>query len=658
MTLCGWTGRILRVDLSSGTVRCTDLDPRFAETYLGGQGFAERLIFEEHDFAERDPFSPKNVLCIAPGALTGTLTPGSGRVTVAVGLSPSLGGYLDANAGGQFGAELKYANYDAIVITGHAPHPVYLRIADDAVELRDARHLWGKRVRETDRLLRAEVGLAQYARLIIGPAGENRAHGSMPTCDLFRAPSAGSTGAVFGAKNLKAIVVKGTRGVRVARPQELFAAFAEVFEKNRAEPRFRRFGEQGTKWLVELSGVLNCQYNVQPRDFPYGNLSVERFRKEFATASKACHACFQHCDHHWHIRQGPFAGEQGSGGEAGTIIPLGPACGVSDYATILHLTNLVNDLGFDSIAIGTAVATSMHWWQEGLLTPEDTGGLQLEWGNAAAEEELIVQIAERRGYGALLADGIFQAAHELARRRGVEPEQLTRFIRANKKRREVPADFRPLKGLAFSRGLDIRECDVLNTDTLLAEGNVDYERFRRIGIPEPIAREWANTYIGNPMVFDDKSLAKYYSDNHVTVCNSLGICQRFTTWAQMRMGLEDFARCFSATTGIDVSWEDLHRAGDRIRQIEQAMQLLHGFRKEHDYFPDDYYGVPVEQGRFEGAVLDREEYTHELENLYRLRGWDAEGRPTRARLENLGLGDVAARLEAAGLLAPDSEGGN
>ncbi len=650
MALCGWTGTILHVDLGSGAIRGRELEPAFARAFLGGQGFAEKLIFDAQDFSDRDPWSPGNVLAIAPGALSGTLTPGSGRGTVAVGLSPSHRGYLDANAGGGFASELKWAGYDAIVLTGRAAHPVYLRIADQDVELRDARHLWGKRVRATDRALREEAALGQHASLIIGPSGENRVHGAMPTCDLYRAPAAGSSGAVFGAKNLKAIVVRGTRGVRVARPEEAFAAFQSVFDDNRSDPRFKRFGEQGTKWLVELSGTLTCQYNMQARDFPYESLSVERFRRDFATGSKACHACFQHCDHHWAIHDGPFAGEQGSGGEAGTIIPLGPMCGVSDYATILHLTNLVNDLGLDSITVGCAVATSMHWWQEGLLLPEDTDGLHLAWGDAAAEEELILQIAERRGLGELLAEGTWAAATELARRRGVEPERLTLLIRANKKRREVPADFRPLKGMAFSRAIDIRECDILNTDTLLAEGNVDYARFRQIGIPEPIARQWADSYIVNPMVFDDKSLAKLYSDNHVTVCNSLGICQRFTTWAQMRMGLEAIARCFAAVTGIDADWEELFRAGDRIRQVEQSMELLHGFRKQDDYLPDHVYNVAVEQGRFEGAELDREEFTRELENLYHLRGWDSEGRPTAARLHELGLDDVAARLREARLL--------
>src|ERR1019366_7439940 len=165
----------------------------------------------------------------------------------------------------------------------------------------------------------------------------------------------------------------------------------------------------------------------------------------------------------------------------------------------------------------------------------------------------------------------------------------------------------------------------------MAEGSVDYARYRHIGVPEPIARQWADSYICNPMVFDDKSLAKFYSDNHVSVCNSLGICQRFTTWAQMRMGLEDIAQCFSAVTGIDVTWEELYGAGDRIRQLEHAMQLLHGFRKTDDYYPD--------------------EYTQELENLYALRGWDKDGRPTAARLQEIGLAEVAARLRDAQLLS-------
>ena len=649
----GWAGTIVKVDLSRSRIDKLPLAGAFAAKWLGGQGFIERLVWEDYDFSERDPFSPKNIVGIAPGALTGTLVPGSGRLAVGVALSPSLLGYLDANTGGHFGCALKYANVDAVVITGRAKQPVYLRIEDDLVELRDARPYWGKRVRETDALIKEELQEPRVRSLLIGPAGENRVHSAMITCDRDRAPSAGGMGAVLGAKNLKGIVVNGTRGIRVADPGRHWELFQAIFRKNRAEPRFARFGQKGTKWLVELAGVLNCQYNSQFRDFPYEKVNVDVFLEKFASGSKACHSCFQHCDHYWRIPSGPYAGEESRGGEAGTIIPLGPMVGVSDLAAVLHMTHLVNDLGMDSISTGVALATAMHWWQDGLLKEEQTGGLRLEWGDVEVEERLIRQMACREGFGALLADGIFHTAEKVAEWNGLPLAQVTRYINANKKKREVGADFRPLKGLAFSRALDIRECDILNiADTLVAEGPVDKERFLHLGVPEKFAEEFGFSYVGNPAVFEDKAKVKVYSDNHCSVCNSLGICQRYTTWAQMPMGLEDMAACFQATTGLNTSWEDLYRAGERIRQLEKAMQLRHGFRREHDSLADHAYDTPVESGQFEGAVLDRKEFDQELENYYRLRGWDREGFPLEKTLIDLDLQEVAKVLKKESLLSP------
>jgi len=326
--------------------------------------------------------------------------------------------------------------------------------------------------------------------------------------------------------------------------------------------------------------------------------------------------------------------------------------GTNDLASILHMTHLLNDLGMDSISTGVALATAMHWWQDGLLREEHTGGLRLEWGDVEIEEKLILQMAQRKGFGALLAEGVFHAAEKVAQWNNLPLERVTRYINANKKGREIGADFRPLKGLAFSKALDVRECDILNiADTLMAEGPVTRERFQHLGVPDKFAEEFGFSYVGNPAVFEDKAKVKVYSDNHCSICNSLGICQRYTTWAQMPMGLEDMALCFETATGVKVCWEDLYRAGERIRQLEKAMQLRHGFRKEHDFLPDHWYGRPVESGQFEGAVLDREEFLRELENFYKLRGWDEAGFPRRETLVELGLEDVAEVLSREGLLS-------
>jgi len=648
----GWAGTLIKVDLTRSKIQKIPLDEGFAVKWLGGQGFLERFIWEDYDFSERDPFSPKNIVGVAPGTLSGTLTPGSSRLAVAVALSPSLMGYLDANTGGDFSCALKYANYDAVLISGKAKHPVYLRIEDDTVELRDARPYWGKRVAETDALIKKELHEPRYRSLLIGPAGENRVHSAMITCDRDRAPSAGGMGAVLGSKNLKGIVVHGSRGVRVADPDRHWEVFHSIYRKNKAEPRFARFGEKGTKWLVELSGALNCQYNAQYKDFPYDKVNVDLFLEQFASGSKACHSCFQHCDHYWRIVSGPYAGEEARGGEAGTIIPLGPMVGNSDMASILHLTHLLNDLGMDSIATGAAMATAMHWWQDGLLKEEHTGGLKLEWGDVDVEEELIRQMAYREGFGALLADGIFPVAEKVAAWSGKPLEEVTRYINANKKKREIGADFRPLKGLAFSKALDVRECDILNiAETLMGEGPVNQERFEHLGVPETFAREFGGSQAGQYDVFQDKAGVKVYSDNHCSVCNSLGICQRYTTWAQLRMGLEDMAACFESATGLAMTWQELYQAGDRIRQLEKAMQLRYGFRREHDSLPDHAYNTPVEDGAFAGALLDRKAFDKELRNFYKLRGWDEEGLPLKKTLTDRGLKDVALALEKEGLLS-------
>jgi len=648
----GWAGNILRVNLTEGTVDKQPLDPAFARKWYGCHGFLQKVIFDEYDFREKDPFSPKNIVAVAPGALTGTFTPGSQRLGVGVALSPSYGGYLDGFSGGHFGPELKYAGYDLVVFYGRSPKPVYLRIHDDEVELRDAGGVWGQRVRESDKRIKEELGDPRYRTLLIGPSGENRVHGAMAVADLFRCPAGGSTGAVMGSKNLKGMVVLGTRGVRVADPEASFEAYDKIYQKNRVEPRFKVFAERGTKWLVALSGTLNCQYNVQAREFDYSKVNVDRFVEDLAEAHKACHTCFQHCDHYWKIKSGKYAGEYGVGGEAGSIIPMGPMIGNDDFGAIMHFVSLISDLGIDSITLGSLMATSMHWFQDGLLTEEHTGGLKLEWGNVELIETLIHQVCNREGFGELLAEGVYPLAEKVAAWNNLPLEKVTKYIRANKKKREVGADFRPLKGLAFSKAIDIRECDILNiADTLMAEGPVNQERFEHLGVPTEFAEKFGFSYVGNPAFFEDKAMVKHYSDNHCAVANSLGICLRFTTWAQLRMGLEDMAMCVKASTGIDTTWQDLFAFGERCRQIERGILLRHGFRKEDDYFPDHYYNVPVESGMFEGSLMDKDEFTEELENLYALRGWDEQGLPRRETLEKLDLGREAERLEKEGLLA-------
>ena len=390
--------------------------------------------------------------------------------------------------------------------------------------------------------------------------------------------------------------------------------------------------------------VRNFQKGTDPEAV---KITGENLADKHLKKKVGCSACPITCgrgiERDGHVAKGP---------EYETIALLGSNTGNFDLQRIFEWNHLCDDLGMDSIATGAAVATAMHWWQDGLLTEEHTQGLKLEWGDIKVQEELIRQMALNQGFGAVLAEGVFSAAEKVAQWNKIPLERVTRYINANNKKREIGADFRPLKGLAFSKALDVRECDILNiADTLVAEGPVNKERFEHLGVPEEFSEDFGFSYVGNPAVFEDKAKVKVYSDNHCSVCNSLGICQRYTTWAQMPMGLEDMVPCFESATGVKTSWKELYRAGERIRQLEKAMQLRYGFRKKHDFLPDHYYNTPVESGQFEGTLLDKQEFTEELENFYKLRGWDKEGFPYKETLVDLGLEGVAQVLEKEGLLA-------
>ncbi len=232
----GWAGQILYVNLSTGTVEKKPLKPDWARAYLGGRGFNSRLLYDLFDPDVQDPFDPRNVICVSAGVLSGTLAPSTGRVTISVGRSPITGVFGDGNAGGHFGPEIKFAGYDSIVLLGRSPKPCYLYIENDLVEIRDAGHIWGKDTWETDALLREETHQPQAQVFAIGPAGERKVAIAVTLCNLTRAPGGGGNGAVMGSKNLKAIVIRGTQGVKVAKPLEFMAACEEAYDHLAAPP--------------------------------------------------------------------------------------------------------------------------------------------------------------------------------------------------------------------------------------------------------------------------------------------------------------------------------------------------------------------------------------------------------------------------------------
>jgi len=657
-----WGGRILRVDLTKGEIVKEPLDEKFADAFLGGLGFTIKLMFDEFDPTEvTDAFDPRNVIIVTPGLLSGTPTPGSSRINVSVGRSPNLRTSGDGSAGGRFASELKWANWDAIVIKGKAPDWVYLWIKDDHVELRDARHLKGKGVYETHRLLRDELHDREVETVVIGPSGENMVQGAVPVVSATRVPSAGSSGAVFGSKKLKGIAVRGTKGVKIARPEEMLKTAEEVFQTTLKGPTFARWAYQGTKWLIQVSAPISRRYGVHwERPFSFEKVSPEIFHEKYMVPNryKACDSCQIHCDAWWRIKEGPHAGLQWRGLNHGVMRYFGYVQGISDYSDYLYFSYNATDLGLESTITGEVIGAVTQLFEDGLLTEKDTGGRKFEWGNPDLVYDLMQEIAHRQGFGGeWLADGAHGVISKMVDLGRLSKEKAEEYFLDNKKGRDILLDPRPL-GVAgaLSLGMETRANEVATMGAHQGK-QPDMNALLAIGVPREIAEEFLRVGTNDPSHPRGKGYGKVFYDDASMVANCLGICKRHCTWEAMNFGVELIAKCFAAATGLDYDYKELFKRSDRCWQVDQALDVSHGLRREDDILPDYWFREkrPVEPGK--GAVLDRAQYEEAVDDFYRIRGWDRDSIPTRERLEERGLHDVAAKLEERGILKPRGSSG-
>jgi aldehyde:ferredoxin oxidoreductase len=625
--------------------------------YLGGRGFNSRILYDRYDVSEEDPYAPGNVICISSGVLGGTFAPCSGRVTISMARSPLTGVFADGNAGGHFGPEIKYAGYDAIVVEGSAPHPVYLSIFDDQVELRDARRVWGMDVWETDTKLRDEFGDQDAQVFTIGPAGENRVALAVTMCNLARAPGGGGNGAVMGSKNLKAVVVRGTQGVKIARPEEFMEACDAAYQQLVTHPIFPSWSKYGTPVLLGIYNegrglpVLNWQENTYEGAEA---LDGPTFVRDYSVKPKACFSCPVHCSHFYEVADGPYAGTRGEGAEYEATDGFGARSGNDDLGLVLYLNNLHNQYGLCVVQGSNVICTAMHFWQEGIIDAKDTGGLNLDWGNKEGMEELIKGVIFREGFGAVFSDGFRKAAERIAEMKGLPFDDVYRYVIQSKDYTLSSYDPRPYKGGALEVGTATRGADHLRGLPTLEvfahwyRGKRD-EIVKDLGVPEEIVDDWLEHDLLDRKKYAGKArMVKYYQDQ-CTISDALEICKFITSW-RLGVGPEHMARLVSTATGEDYSWQDLMDVGDRIYTIEYALQRRFGLRREDDLLPERFYDEPTP----DGEVIDRDEYHGMLDEYYELRGYDEQGRPTRAKLEALGLPEVADDLEKHGALGDPS----
>jgi aldehyde:ferredoxin oxidoreductase len=613
----GYTGKLLRVNLTSGKIKEEPMKEEWAEKYLGGAGIASRILYDELK-PGIDPLGPKNKTLIMTGPVNGTILPTASRVG-AYCKSPLTGSFFHGTAGGHIGAELKYAGWDGIIIEGRASVPVYLWIDDDLVEIREASHLWGMNSYEVQEKLKEELGLDEVHVASIGPAGEllNRF-----ACITFgaRVTGRGGTGAVWGSKKLKAVAVRGTGSVDVPDITK-FKHFADellkVFRNHPATSKI--LPTYGTPVLVNANNALGIfgSYNWQEELFENAEgLSGETMRETIVAKDKACFACPVRSSKLCVIKSERDGNYVVEGPEYENIYSLGSCCGIDSIKTVAIAERICDNYGMDAIEAGVAIAFSMECFEKGILTLEDTEGMELRFGDEEAMLTMLHKIGKREGLGDLLAEGVKRVSEKLGHGSEDFAMHTKGMTVAGHSARGMPGF-----GLGYATG---------------PRGGSHHDgrpTGERTGL---VLRE----------TFEGK--AEYTARiNHFSIyTDSMIVCHLAESiWGPLDIS-EWCVKSLNVATGMQSSLEDAKKTAERIWNMMRAFMVREGFRRKDDKLPKRFMEEPIPKGPSKGMVFSRENLDKLLDEYYGFRGWDLKtGIPTPERLTSLDLEDVAQDMK-------------
>ena len=644
--VCNGYGKILDVDLATRSILRRDIDARFAQDYIGGMGFSSKILYDEVG-VDVDPFSPKNVVVFANGPLTGTHAPCAGRTEITT-KSPLTDNIGTGNTGGIWGAALKHAGFDVIIVRNQSEKPVYIWVDDNSVEIKAAAHLWGKDTVVTSDILRQELG-DKVSVLAIGPAGENLVRFACPLNDYYHVAGRCGAGAVMGAKKLKAIAVRGTGTVKLARPEEFREAAKLARERLRlqSEAAMLPGGPQEARKLRVERGCLPAK-NFQTGFLPnwLENKSLATAKKYFTRKEGTCYACPIPCFNLVEVNEGKYAGVQANRGTMpGVVFDWGAKCAIGNLPAIWKCKELCQHLGMDYASAAGSIAFAMELYQRGIITKSDTDGLELGWGNEDATMKLVCQIASREGFGDVLAEGSAKAAVIVGR--GAE-----RYVMATKGMEMMSDEPRSgLKGwiigdLTNPRGGDNVKNTHCHADRYNPNWWVDkFDMFEQVKAeiyrvpPEEIADTW-----------EGKALLCRWFEDLYSIANGLGLCF-FPAGFRLALGPTHYAALLSACTGRDITPQGIMEYGEKLFTLLKVYAVRQGFTRQDDTWPDRFFEEPLPEGPAKGAILSRTEIDRLLDEYYQLRGWDKEsGIPSREKLVNLGLQDIADELRTLGKL--------
>jgi len=588
----GYAGNMVYVDLSTGAITIKPTPPELKKSYIGGRGFGIRLLTDMVD-PKIDPLSDKNILVFSAGPLTGTGIPLGSRYEVSA-VSPLTGTAMSGNSGGVFGWKMKKAGFDAVVITGKSKQPVYLFLDNGKAELRDAAYLWGKTTGQTTDAIMDELKDPSVRVSCIGPSGEKLVLFACIINEKTRAVGRGGAGAVMGSKNLKAIAARGDQPIKPADEEQLKVVKERVKNKIEENGIAKSLHTYGTAVLVN---ILNENYllptrNFQTAHFPEADkISGETMAKTILKKPKGCFACIVQCG-----RVHEFDGETGEGPEYEPDWGFGADCGIDDLKMIARANNLCNEYGLDSISMPTTIACLMEMAEKGYVKHP------IRFGDAKGMLKLVEQIAKREDIGDELAEGSFRFATRYG-----HPE-----LSMSSKKQELPAyDPRGIQGYGLAAATSVRGADHVYAYMISPE---------ILGAPEKI----------DPYLIKGKpQWVKTFQDLTAAI-DALGMCL-FTSFA---LGAEDYADLLTATTGVKTDAEELLKVGERIWNLQKLYNIQRGFGRKDDTLPDRLLNEPLTEGAPTGQVSRVHEM---LDEYYTLRGWDAEGTPTKEKLQELGL---------------------
>jgi aldehyde:ferredoxin oxidoreductase len=601
----GWKGKFLQVNLKKGKAVTTKLTSTIARKFLGGRGFAAKILWDELQ-PGIDPLSPSNKLIFAAGPLTGFALPSSGKLVVAA-KSPLTGGYGDGNIGSHAAVQMRKAGYDAVILEEKADKPTVLLVQDESVEFLDAKDLWGLSSFETEKRLRRDYG-ASAGILCIGQGGEHLVKFANIVCQEGRAGGRPGMGAVMGSKNVKALVFVGSSDLSAAEPKRMKELGAEAYREVLTKPNYNFWKRQGTMMTIEWSQensvlpTFNYKEGVFDQADAIGGFTMEKLK----VSNRGCPHCNMTCGN---VVMGSDRKESELDYE--NVAMLGSNIGLGNLKQVAALNRAADEFGLDTISLGNVIGFAMEASEKGLITEK------IEWGEFEGTKTLIEDITYRSGLGEFLAEGVRYFAEKI----GGNSNRWAMHVKGL----EISAydcHTTPAMALAFATS----SIGAHHKDAWVISWEVNFGREKYVEEKVDKVIEFQRIRGG--------------------IFESLTVCR--LPWIELDFELDWYSRFLHAATGFEMPWSELNIIADRIFTLIRAFWIREygkNWSREIDIPPARWFEEPLTKGPLKGAKLDRTKYNILLDRYYRERGWDNQGIPTKATLEKLGLEDVAKQLE-------------